>query len=80
MRPRDRVFKWVKLLPWVYHERRQPERSAARKAHIMDDASAPGFCEHCGAAWDDAHEQGRCGVADATARILSGYTPRKPQQ
>ena len=36
----------------------------------------PGVCGHCGAAWDDAHEQGRCGVMEATERILRDYRPR----
>lgn len=34
------------------------------------------YCSHCGAAWDEAHAQGQCGVADATRRILKGYRPR----
>jgi hypothetical protein len=29
-----------------------------------------GHCAHCGAAWDERHERGECGVAAATSRIL----------
>lgn len=35
-------------------------------------------CEHCGAVWDEAHEQGTCGVRGATNRILAGWRPRIP--
>lgn len=36
------------------------------------------ICDYCGASWDEAHERGECGVASATERLLSNYTPRVP--
>jgi hypothetical protein len=38
----------------------------------------PAICTHCGAVWDKNHEEGRCGVSEATDRILAGWTPRHP--
>ena len=37
------------------------------------------YCEHCGAVWDDRHENEGCPVASTTERILAPVTEHPPE-
>lgn len=70
----------VVIVVIVAHVMKREPEGPVRKAFPMDDTSSPfAVCGHCGAVWDQWHEEGHCGVADATRRMLENYEPRRPR-